>query len=84
MSHDSAGLGEVNDEYDYPDSLEGSQLRRALVSRWKHAAIALVIGGTAWTLYRIGEGWTLDATVFALAAASVVAYSLLTLRTDLE
>lgn len=85
MSHDSGTMGDaVSDEYDYPDELERGRLEQVVVSRWKHAVVAGVVGATAWALYRIGEGWTLDATVFALAAVAVVAYSLLTLRTDLE
>ncbi|MFC7154384.1 hypothetical protein ACFQPA_02805 [Halomarina halobia] len=69
---------------DLPDRLEGNRFGRVVVARWKHAVVAVVVGLTAWALYRIGGGWTLDATVFAIAAAVVVAYSLLTLRSDIE
>lgn len=84
MASDSRSLTESSDDYDYPDSLERSPLVRAVLARWKHAIIVVVVALTAWALYDTGGGWTLDATVFAAAAVGVVIYSLATLRTDLE
>ncbi len=83
MSHDSTTMG-GREEYEYPDELERSRAVRVVASRWKHAVVAVVLAVTAWTLYRVAGGWSLDATVFALVTAGVVAYSLLTLRSDLE
>lgn len=84
MASDARSIDESSDEYDYPDSLERSPLVRALLARWKHAIILVVVALTAWALYDAGGGWTLDATVFAAAAVGVAVYSLATLRSDLE
>lgn len=84
MTSDARRIGERDDAaYDLPYSYDRSPVVRAVLARWKHAAVAVVLALTAWQLFVIGGGWTLDATVFALAAAGVVAYSLLTLRSDL-
>lgn len=84
MASDTRSIDESSDDYDYPDSLERSPLVRAVLARWKHAIILVVVALTAWALYDAGGGWTLDATVFAAVAVGVVVYSLATLRTDLE
>ena len=82
MSQDPAAVGE-RDEYDYPDRLDRSPLVQVVILRWKHAVITVLIAATAWALYNVAGGWSLDATVFALAAAALAVYSLITLRTDL-
>lgn len=78
------GSTETSDDYDVPDRLEGSQLKHEVLARWKHAVLTAAVGATAYVLYVIGEGWTLDATVFAVAAVAILAYSLVTLRSDLD
>lgn len=83
MSQDSATVGD-RDEYDYPDHLERGPFVQAVTSRWKHAVMTVLIAATAWALYNVAGGWSLDATVFALAAAALAVYSLVTLRADLE
>lgn len=84
MTTDPATRGDASDEYDYPADLERSPARAAVLARWKHAAVAVVVGATSWALYRVDGGWSLDATAFALAAVAIVGYSLFTLRSDLE
>lgn len=84
MANDTRAIDESSDDYDYPDSLERSPLVRAVLARWKHAIVLVVVALTAWVLYDVGGEWTLDAMVFAAAAVGVVVYSLATLRTDLE
>ncbi|WP_254538558.1 hypothetical protein [Halomarina litorea] len=83
MSQDSATIGD-HDEYDYPDHLDRHPAVRVVASRWKHAVVAVVLAVTAWALYNVAGGWSLDATVFAIATAAFVGYSTVTLRTDLE
>lgn len=83
MSQDSATVVD-HDEYDYPDRFDRHPLVRVATSRWKHAVVTVVLAATTWTLYSVAGGWSLDATVFALATVGLVAYSALTLRTDLE
>ena len=83
MTQDSAVVGE-RDEYDYPDRLDRNPLVQAVILRWKHAVTTVLIAAIAWALYNVAGGWSLDATVFALAAVAFAAYSLVTLRSDLE
>ena len=83
MSRDSAAVGE-RDEYDYPDRFDRNPLAQTVVLRWKHAVTTVLIAATAWALYNVAGGWSLDATVFALAAVAFAIYSLVTLRADLE
>lgn len=85
MGSDVQSMGDRRDEeYDIPDRPGNSRPVRVLLARWKHAAVAAVVGATAWALYQIGGGWTIDATVFAVATVGVVAYGLLTLKSDVE
>lgn len=56
---------------------------RAVELRWKHALVALIVGGTTYALYEVG-GWTLDAIVFGVVTLAIVAYSVLTYRSDVR
>lgn len=56
-----------------------------LAGYWKSWLLALALAAISWALYGIGQaGWTLDPTVFALAALAVVGYRAWTFRQDFD
>lgn len=56
---------------------------RAVRLRWKHAAVAFVVGTTTYALYGVG-GWSIDTAIFGIATLAIILYSVLTYRSDVS
>lgn len=56
---------------------------RQVARRWKNWLVVAVTAVTSWYLQGL-EGWTLDAMAFAVITVVFLAYTLMTLYTDLE
>lgn len=56
----------------------------AVVSRWMNWAVVAATAATAYYLYTVDGGWTLDTITFALISVGILAYTLFTLNADIE
>ena len=64
-------------------SATGNPLARLVALRWKHALVVFVVGTTTYALYGLG-GWTIDTAVFGIATLAILAYSVVTYRSDVR
>ncbi|MFC7175868.1 hypothetical protein [Halosegnis marinus] len=55
---------------------------RAVQLRWKHGAIAFVLGAATYALYGLEQGWSIDAAVFGVTTLGIILYSAVTYRRD--
>ena len=89
MSHDRSSSGDITlGSDDAASTVEPESTPRQFASevarRWKNWAVIAVTAVTAWFLYGINDTWTKDATAFTVFTVAILAYTLVTLYSDLE
>ena len=82
MEGGSFGTEDAELSFDAESDLE--QAVRQVTKRWKNWGIIAVTAVTAWFLYGINDTWTTDATAFAVITVGILAYTLVTLYSDIE
>jgi hypothetical protein len=85
--NDSLGiLGEESGDRERTIETESRprEVLNAVTSRWISWAVVAVTAVTAYYLYTVGGGWTLDAITFALISVGLLAYTLFALNADIE
>ena len=83
-SRDGASLGEEESELSFEAESGTGQALRQVTKRWKSWATIAVTALTTWFLYGINDTWTKDATAFAIFTVGILAYTLVTLYSDVE
>lgn len=76
-------LGEIHERTVEVDSTAVYALRQ-LRRRWKTVGAILVTAVTTAAVYRIDGTWSKDALVFGALTVALLAYTVLTLRSDLK
>lgn len=81
---EGVSLGKEDAELTIDAESELEQAVRQVTKRWKNWATVAVTAVTAWFLYGINDAWTKDATAFAVFTVAILAYTLVTLYSDIE
>ena len=81
---DGVSLGREVTELSMEAESELQQALGQLTRRWKNWVTVAVTAATAWFLYGINDTWTKDATAFALFTVGILAYTPVTLYSDVE
>lgn len=76
-------LGDEADVTVEPESMP-RQVTKQVARRWKHFLVAAVTAITTWHLYNLDGTWSTDALAFGIITAGILAYTLVTLYSDLR
>ena len=77
-------LGSDETELSIESESDFQQAVGQVTGRWKNWAVIAITALTAWFLYGINETWTTDAIAFAIFTVGILAYTLVTLYSDIE
>jgi len=81
---DGVSLGRDDSELSIEAESDLQQALGQVTRRWKNWVTIAVTAATAWFLYGISDTWTKDATTFAIFTVGILAYTLVTLYSDVE
>ena len=83
---DSRGgsLGRLGEREEFGPESTTEQLARQLRRRWKMLGAIVVTAITTVAVFRVDGSFSTDATVFALLTLGLLAYVVLTIRSDLK
>lgn len=83
-SPDEPSLEQVRQASDAVEQSTGKLIAENLVERWQFVGAIVVLVITSALLYLVDEGMSMDATIFAGLTALLLAYLLLTVRSDVK
>lgn len=83
-STEGVSLGKDETELSFEAESGTEQAIRQVTKRWKIWVTIAVTTLTTWFLYGINDTWTKDATAFAIFTVGILAYTLVTLYSDVE
>lgn len=83
-SRRAGGLGDSAQRATFRPRRGGRVVARQLLRRWKMLGTILVTAVTTAALYQVDETLTLDVWAFGLLTAALLAYTVLTLRSDVK